>query len=663
MTTWRNLVSYVFLLMVLGLGLARAQEATEVPTELPTPLVLSITTAEPSQHTVGTVGTLSVAGANFTANTVIRLVGFGFLSTAVLNANALTATLPANLPIGVYDVEVSDPNRGNATLAARLRVLSPALPLEPTNTPIPVPLGQPFLILRNFSVSPTTASVGQAVRVTFEVVNQGSAAAFGVSVAVESGAFVPSGGQASVTLPDIFPNGATSASITAVVGASATAGANTIPLVISYRDGEGKAYSGKGTVGVEVTATVDMPQVTLLSYVTTPTTAKAGELVVISAQIRNSGNKTASQTLLRMTGDGRTLLAGPRGDTFPLGDIAPNGVVNVELPMIVSTEAKAGPQAQAFTLSYMVDGKAIEATSSLTVQVSATTQKRPLLLLESVSYGASYVAPGERFTLVFTLNNVGNAPANALLVTFGAVEVTPPSGGGDSGGSGGGGSTTRGNTSGFAPLGSGGTMYEDSLAPGSELTIEQEFIANATLTSGIYNLPITAQYLKADGTTATDTFNASVVVVAPPRLQTRVDAPPPPFTNTFEPFPMAITLINRGKNPVNLTHFAITGEGVEVLDGVDTPLAPLKPEEEVTLNGLVMPVMDGTWRAVLTLFYTDELNQPQTLVFDYSGEAMTAEVPPFPEEPFEPITPTPPPPPTVQDVVGRLLLGFLGLGE
>jgi hypothetical protein len=663
MTTWRNLALYLLLLMGLSFGTVYAQEATEVPTETPTPPALSVTTAEPTQHTVGTAGTLSVTGANFTANTVVRLVGFGFLTTTVLNANALTATLPAGLPVGVYDVEVSDPNRGTATLAARLRVLSPALPLEPTNTPVPIPMGQPFLVLRNFSVSPTTASVGQAVRVTFEVVNQGSAAAFGVSVAVESGAFVPSGGQASVTLPDIFPNGATSASITAVVATSATAGANTIPLVMTYRDGEGKSYSGKGTVGVEVTATVDMPQVTLLSYITTPATAKAGELVVISAQIRNSGTKTASQALLRMSGDGRTLLAGPRGDTFPLGDIAPNSVVNVELPMIVSAEAKAGPQPQAFVLSYMVDGKAIEAASSLTVQVSAIAQKRPLLLLESVSYGASHVAPGERFTLVFTIRNVGDANADALLVTFGTVEVTPPSGGGDGGSSGGGGGTARGNTSGFAPLGTGGTTYEDSLAPEGALIVEQEFIANATLTSGIYNLPITAQHRKADGTTATDTFNASVVVVAPPRLQTRVDVPPPPFANTFEPFPMAITLVNRGKNVVNLTHFAITGEGVEVLDGVETPLAPLKPEEEVTLNGLVMPVMDGTWRTTLTLFYTDELNQPQSITFNYEGEAMTVDVPPFPEEPIEP-TPTPkPPPPTVQDVVGRLLLGFLGLGE
>ncbi len=645
---------------------AFAQESTEVPTptEEPTPLpVLTVTSAEPSQHTAGTIGTLSITGANFTSNTIVRLLEFGYLETNFINATALTAILPPALTARVYDIEVSDLTHGSITLTQRLRVLSPALPPEPAATPIVIPLGQPMLVVRNYSLAPNIATVGGSVRVSFEVVNQGNAPAFGVSVAVESGAFVPSGGQASVTLPDLFPNGATTSSITVNVSPTATAGANTIPLVFNYRDSEGKTYSSKGAIGIEVSTTLEMPQVTLLTYITTPQIADAGQLVVISAQFRNSGNKIANQVLLRMTGDGRTLLAGPRGDTFPIGDIVPNGVVNVELPMIVSSEAKSGPQPQAFVLTYMVEDKPIEVTSSLTVQVAASVKTRPLILLESVSYGGDNVAPGNRFILDFALKNVGDAPADEMLVTFGTVEVTPPSGGSGGGGTESGGSTTRQTTNGFAPIGSGGATFRDELLQGEALSLSQEFIANATLTSGIYNLPITVQHRQADGTTATDTFYASIVVVAPPRLQERLDAPPPEFANAFEPFSLGLTFINQGKNTVNFKGYRITGENIEVLDGLDSPMSPLKTEEETSVNGLVMPTGEGEWRMVLTVDYEDELNQPQTLVYEYVGQAMIVEQPPFIEEPQLPEEPTSTPLPSTQEVIGRLLLGFFGLGE
>ncbi len=66
---------------------------------------------------------------------------------------------------------------------------------------------------------------------------------------------------------------------------------------------------------------------------------------------------------------------------------------------------------------------------------------------------------------------------------------------------------------------------------------------------------------------------------------------------------------------------------------------------------------------VLTVDYEDELNQPQTLVYEYVGQAMIVEQPPFIEEPQLPEEPTPTPLPSTQEVIGRLLLGFFGLGE
>jgi hypothetical protein len=251
-----------------------------------------------------------------------------------------------------------------------------------------------------------------------------------------------------------------------------------------------------------------------------------------------------------------------------------------------------------------------------------------------------------------TLKNVGQGDAPDVLVTFGTVEESSSGGGTPTGG----GSTTP--SSSFAPLGAGDSLFVGTIAAGASLSLEQGFIVNSSVTSGIYSLPITVRYLKSDGTTDQQNLRASVIVVAPLRLQTSLESPFPETINTGEPYPVALRLVNQGTTTINLVSAAVSAENAEVLEGAEVLLSPLRTEDDDTVSALIMPSEEGEFSVTFALTYNDDLNREQVLRLTFDGEAVTP--PPF-EPPPEII-----PEQTVEEeeapFLGRLLLGFLGLG-
>lgn len=206
-----------------GISGEEGGQREETPTPAP-PVFIS--TTEPASIINDRQQVLSVLGGNFSAGTVIRLVGWGFLPTTFVNTGAITATLPQGIPPGTYPIEVIDPVGGSATAPGLLIVSAPFISPTPTNTLTPMPTitptftptgtplpptpmpGEPSLIVRNFIPVPTEVAPGGNVSLGFEVVNLGNRIAQGVSVSLDPGGkFVPAPGQSSATLPDIPPGG------------------------------------------------------------------------------------------------------------------------------------------------------------------------------------------------------------------------------------------------------------------------------------------------------------------------------------------------------------------------------------------------------------------------------------------------------------------------
>lgn len=651
-----------------------------VPTE-----PLTVLRTEPGQITAGQAVTLSVIGTGFSSTTTVRLVGYGFLDTTFVNSQALMASVPATVPLGQYGIEVSDPSRGTVispntlnvvqppTTPALLPTFEPPTQIPTMEPPTPVP-GQPALIVRNFTASPPTVEAGGQVQLRFEVVNQGNRPAQGISVSVAAdGSFVPASGQASALLGDIQPGGSASVTLDVIASTTATAGPNSVPIAMSYRDFSGQSYTSNATVSVTVGERSEVPQVILVRYSTQPDAVEPGQRIMVNVLVMNTGTEIARQVLLRITGEDGLLLPGAQGDSFALGDIAPQESKELSVPMIVSSSAEPGPQAQPIALSWVQRGETQESTGSITIDVARVVTPQALILLQSYETGQEILEPGDQFTLSLTLQNVGSANANNLLITFGTVEVQSSGGGssGDGGGTGSGSGSSGGSTGGstttsgvpnnaFATIGSGSTIFAGDLPSDGQLTITQQFIVNGTVESGIYSIPITIRYTSDKGTNEQLTLPASVIVLAPPTLQISLASPLPPSNNVGEPVPVTLSIENVGEDPVRLTTAEVTAENGEVMDGATSNVGAIAADDDASVTAMVIPSAEGTFSVTFTLNYRDDLNQMRALTYTYQSEAVTP--PPPPEEPMQPEMPVATPEPQEDNSLGRLLLGFLGLG-
>jgi hypothetical protein len=523
--------------------------------------------------------------------------------------------------------------------------------------------GQPALVIRNFVADPARLAPGDTVSLSFEVVNQGNRTAQGVSVSVGAdGKFLPAPGQAAVTVPDIAPGSSAPVVLVAVAALDAPSGPASIPIAFAFRDFE-KAYTGDGVLGVTVERIAEVSQVTIASYRVSPNPAAPGATVRVSVTVANTGNQIARQALIRVAGADGVLLAGPEGDTFPLGDLEPGARASRMLELVVDPDAQPGPRAQPVTLTYLQDAEVKESTDSLTISVARAVTLQPTLLLQTYDTGKDVLVPGDRFNLQVTFLNVGDDTAHGILLTFGTVEESSPPpqttpNPGDSG-SGGGSSTTPSDT--FAPIGSGATVLIGDIAPDQIQTVTQEFFVNGRASSGLYSLPLTLSYKRSDGASAQNVVRISLPIVAPPQLRFQLQNPVPPSVNVGEPLPLAVGVFNDGTARADLRRAVVTAENAEVVEGAESELAGLSGGEDTTISASVIPNGEGTVRITLTLYYADDLRQERSLTTAYESEAV--EPPPPPDIVEEPPLPTPEPPPSPQDTIRRLILGLLGLGS
>lgn len=525
--------------------------------------------------------------------------------------------------------------------------------------PTPIP-GQPRLVGQSFQIQPETVRPGETLAVTFTVTNVGNRIAQDALVSLDtSGKFLPGSSQSAVPLPNLGVDMSFVVAMNVVVAADAPSGPNLMTIKFTYTDFEGKDYESTSTTSVQVLSTSLSSQVTVISYRINPDPVEPGRLATLFIEVTNSGTAPALQALLRVNGgENAVLLAGPAGDSFPLGDIAAGEIKSLEVTLIASAVAKAGPQPQAVTITYQQGGEAKEATGSLTLTVAQADLQEALILLENYTLDKEALAPGDLFNMTLTLKNVGNKDAKDLLVTFGTVTESDSDGGG---------STTTPSTT-FAPLGTGGTMYVGDLpASSGSADLTQQFIVDGSVKSGVYGVPVTLRYTDGVGEVKTRSLSASVVVIIPPQLRFNDLAPISPEVFAFQHVPVSLTLINDGKNDVNLRTVTITAENGEVVEGAEQFLGTKKTNEEAAINAAVMPLGEGPFVITITINYVDELNQLKQITRTMESNAIVMEEPtPDPNQPIDPgfpIEPTPEPTPEPDDVLGRFLRGLLGLGS
>lgn len=636
-----------------------ALTVTIPPTATVEPVIIA--QSEAIQITSGQSAMLSVMGSGFTSNAVVRLVGYGLLETTVVHSGAITATIPANVPVGQYIVELSD-SSGNVVQSPNiLKVIAPATAI-PTALSLPTPITVttiPSLAVSNFVATPSTIIAGQSTNLSFTVQNRGNQVARTIVVTLgNSSQFVASGGQASINIPDLAPNATYTANMTVTATQEVVIGANSIPLRLSYRDIAGEVYTTDATLSVTIAPSINQSQIVIDAYAIEPQNPEPGDYVTVHMTLSNHGNTTASQVAVRFTGADELLLPSSTGDTFVVGDLQAGSKAPLQVLLILSTKAEAGAQLQAITIGYIQNGEVKEVQDSITVNVAKVDKPQARLLLANYDTGVDILQPGMRFTLNIALQNVGLANATATTVTFGTVQSN--GGTGDPNNPDDGSQTNNTPSSTFAPLGTAGLSYIGDILPDITQELSQGFIVAGDVASGIYSLPITLQYSLPDGSNKQESLNLSLVVIAPPRLRFNPQNPLPEIVNASEPVSLNLEILNLDDKDVDLTEARVTASNSEILDGAIIQLESLAADDNTSLMATIMPVEEGMLEVTISLHYINDLGQNETIELVSAAEVMPAPEPV--DEVFEPEPVIEEPAPEV-NLFGRVIMALMGLGS
>ena len=607
-------------------------------------LVLDVSYTEPTTWTNNVAGTLSIVGSNFTESTTVRLDGYGFLQTTYINDTAMTATLPTTIPSGKYTIKVNDPTHGDDTSPNTLRVYEE----DVESTAVP---GQPNLTVRNFSAYPANIFPGDTTTLTFDVYNVGARTAEGVVVTLNSTEFAPANGQASVTFYDIDPYESYTVSLSVTSSTSLTEGIATIPITMTSYDETGATYSNSANLSVTILeeASGDS-QIVLDSYLVTPGIAYPGDSVTVQALFKNNGTETAKQVLVQV--DNGVLIAGSQGNSFSLGDMPAGSTVPIVMPLVVASDSSEGTQAQALSISYLQDDVISSTSASISVQIEEADVETPILLLDTYDSGQDQLAPGDQFVFNLTFRNGGGIDMSDMLLTFGSVEISTST------------STDTVTTSitadsNFLPLGGGGTILLGDLAAGESVSTSQDFIVSGDLSNGVYTLGMTVQYT-AENLDYEQSLNASLIVNTAPLLRiTQENELDDPLT-AGESYTSSLNIANLGDDDVMTTEVHVSGTNLTVTDGDVILLEALSGEDDTTENVTFEPIEAGTYTLVVKVVYIDDLNQTQTFAAEFTGNVEAEEQNTQRRPDMQPPTQTETT--TDENLVGRLLLGFLGLG-
>jgi hypothetical protein len=568
---------------------------------------LALTSVEPNTLVSQNGGMLSIYGSGFTTSTVARLVGFGLLDTSIVNPTALLAVVPSGIPVGTYDLQISEDSI-SATLPAALSIVAatstPGPTPLPTPKPTPVP-GRPILAIRNYSVEPSRAVVGREFVVTIEIYNTGSRAGENTMVTFPGGTFLPVG-ETGHLLGQLHINHTAIVTQVMRVPGGLASGSYNLQINLSANDWEGNHYDYPQTVAVEVIGVgKGKPQLVIEQARTEPAVLGPGDAFSLTLRLANRGDRTATRVVV---GAASAELAVPAGGSNVVAAqaVGINQMVTTTLPLVLGEVTQAGRLGLEISLAYGdYNGGSYTDRQSIGLEVSTALADRPQLLIASYHTEPTPLAPGDTFTLALEITNVGGGEAERLTLTLG----------GEGGSS----------LAPFAPLASSNVRFITQLTAGDTTEVVQRLAVDGSADPGAYTLPVALAYDDARGTRRSDTQLISLLVHRRPHFQ--IGFYRPVGTATVDvPFELPVEVINIGRTLVNVSTLEVSSAQLEISEG-SMYLGPLDGGTSASLEAMAVAHEGGTAEVTVNVYYLDDFEQPQAVT-----RTLTVEVEKPPEE-------------------------------
>lgn len=623
-------------------------EPTPTPSPTSTPASpLAVTSVEPKALVGDAGGTLSVYGAGFSSGNAVRLVGHGLLTTSYVNATALIAQVPAGVPAGVYDVEVSDAHQA-VLLPDAINIIAPTPTPQPPAPESPPPPGRPILTIRNYALEPQQVRPGQEFVVTVEIYNNGSRAAENTLVIFPGDPFLPVG-EPGHTIGQIHINHVVVVSQRMRAPASLSSGVFQLMVNLGANDWEGNHYDYPQPVPVEVvggggsSAPVGRPKVIVETATTEPPIVIPGEAFTLTLRLANDGSRSALN-LFASVASSDIAVPAAGGGTLSLDGIAAGEAMTITLPLLLGDVGAGGRQILPISLEYS-DGSGGAYTEQQNVGISVDTglSRRPQLVISEYSSAPAFLTAGDTFTLTLRIANVGGGDAERLTLALGGdggAQLEP-----------------------FISLRAGNVIFVPAVRSGSAVEITRQLIIDGSADPKAYSLPIALAYDDARGSRQEDEQRLSLIVRRRPELQATFYKEPE-GVSVGSPASLSVEMVNVGMGAVNVIELTASSPQMTVVAEGTPFLGPVEMGGAAPLDVTVTPGEAGTAELVISVVYRDDFNQPQVLTRTLTVEVASGQAPGGPPAPGAPAqTPGSQPAPSVWSRIGRVLKGFLGLGS
>lgn len=389
---------------ILSLSLLVALVTALTPVTVYAADLLSIS---PATVTNNVNNTITVKGTGFDNTAVVLLEGSA-LSTSFVDAETLTALVPAGVTAGSYTVTVSL-SGGPANGFAVLTVNAPA----PTATTAPLPFARPQFAVYTSKLAGKVQLNGE---VTLKVVmeNVGQSTAFNTQATFSSSNLTPTktGGIATIGKVDYDQEVGVDQTFlvtTQVYGQSIIV----VDMTLSYYDSQGTTYSDKFTLSIPVSGVVSggsgapaatktptgvkNSQLVITGYSSSAEPLQPGQQFDLAMTVQNVGNANAQRITMIVGGGssgggggGTAVPGGVSGGGGDFANFAPVGASNVQ------------------SLGDLKAGEQIQALQSLIVNVSTNPGAYPVRITFSYLNDQNEVINDEQVItlLVYSLPNV-----------------------------------------------------------------------------------------------------------------------------------------------------------------------------------------------------------------------------------------------------------------
>lgn len=407
-------------------------------------------------------------------------------------------------------------------------------------------------------------------------------------------------------------------------------------LVTEVPSGQAQETDSVDNGNGQNTVSKDRPLIIVRAYNAGEDTVAPGSEFNLTIRLENIGNQDAYNLVANFTpGEFIPLKSGgvlavtriepydthkfvqPMRATYDLvGKLTGMAVMNVSY-----TDANGAVYNETFNLSIPVTQySGVYATATPTP--TGTPLPRPQLIITNYTVDADMLIPGRRFRLGIQAQNVGNGTAQRVSMILG--------GGSSSGGNEGGTPVPGGMDGGsgdfgkFAPVAASNVQFLGDVQTGGTISAEAELIVNSTTEPGAYPMKISFTFNSDSGIVYTDDQVITLLVYSPPNLEVSFYQDPGMFF-LGQPGPLPLQVVNLGRKQAVLGSMRVSASSGELSQNT-TLVGPLEPGGYYTLDAMLIPAEPGPQDLTVSIEYTDDFNQPQTITRTLTIEVQDAPV-------------------------------------